>query len=303
MKAVRVNQWGQPITVDEAPQPVPASDEVLVRVRAASINPVDVFAAASYLKDMQQLPLTVGTDFAGDVVSVGADVTHVKVGDAVYGMIPMRGGAFAEYTVVKGNEVARKPQSLNYEQAAAVPLTALSAYQTLVEFAQVKSGERVLIHGAAGATGSFAVQLAKSKGAYVIANANPGKEAYLKELGVDEIINAQTQRFEDLVGTVNIVLNFASNDLQERSYNVLKSGGRYATAVGQPDQEEAARRDIRVLGAFTQPTVEHLTKLAQIIDAGELKVLVKRTFPLADVQDALQFQQSDKAPGKIVLTI
>ena len=109
MKAVRVNQWGQPITLDEAPQPAPTNGEVLVRVRAASINPVDGYVAASYLKDMQQLPLTVGTDFAGDVVSLGADVTHVKVGDAVYGMIPMRGGAFAEYAVVKGNEVARTP--------------------------------------------------------------------------------------------------------------------------------------------------------------------------------------------------
>ena len=121
MKAVRVNQWGQPLSVDEAPQPAPANDEVLVRVHAASINPVDVFAAASYLKDMQQLPLTVGTDFAGEVVSVGADVAHVKAGDQVYGMIPMRGGTYAEYVTAKGNELARKPRSLNFEQAAAVP--------------------------------------------------------------------------------------------------------------------------------------------------------------------------------------
>jgi NADPH:quinone reductase-like Zn-dependent oxidoreductase len=302
MKAVRVNQWGQPLSVDDVAQPAPGKDEVLVRVHAASINPVDVYAAGSYLKDVQQLPLTVGTDFAGEVVAAGADVTHVKPGDEVYGLIPMRGGAFAEYAVAKGSEVARKPRSVNYEQAAAVPLAALSAYQTLVEFAQVKPGDRVLIHGAAGAVGSFAVQMAKAKGAYVIAHANPGKEDYLKQLGADEIINAQAQKFED-AGPVDIVLNFANNDVQDRSYDVLKPGGRYATVVGQPDAAETERRGIRGQGIMTQANVDHLAELAKKIDAGELKVLVKRTFPLAQAAQALEFQTTDKAPGKIVLVI
>jgi NADPH:quinone reductase-like Zn-dependent oxidoreductase len=192
MKAVRVNQYGQPVQVEDIPQPTPGKDEVLVRVHAASLNPVDSFWIAGYLQAMQQLPLTPGTDFAGEVVSAGADVTHVKPGDAVYGMIPVRGGAFAEYAVPKGHEVALKPRSLNYEQAAAVPLTALAAWQTLINFAQVQSGERVLILGAGGSVGSFGVQLAKDKGATVIACDLPGKGAFLQELGADEIIDRKS---------------------------------------------------------------------------------------------------------------
>ena len=133
MKAVRVKEWGQPLQIEELERPNPASDEVLVRVHAAGVNPVDVGTAAGYLKEMLTAPHTLGTDFAGEVVEVGTDVTHVKPGDAVYGFIPMRGGTFAEFVAVKGSEVARKPQSLTFEQAAAVPLVGLSAWQTLFE--------------------------------------------------------------------------------------------------------------------------------------------------------------------------
>ncbi len=303
MKAVRVNQWGQPVQVEEIPQPTPQRDEVLVRVRAASLNPVDVYSVAGMLQAMQQLPFIPGTDFAGEVVAVGSEVKHVKPGDAVYGMIPLRGGVFAEYAAPKGNEVAQKPESLDYVQASAVPLTALAAWQTLIDSAQVKSGERVLIHGAAGSVGSFAVQLAKDRGAYVIASDLPGREALLQELGADEIINAQTQRFEDAVGKVDVVLNYASPDLLERSYSVLKPGGRYATTVGQPDQEQAERLGIRSTGIVTQPTIDHLTQLARLIDAGKLKVFIERTYPLEEAQAALEYRQTGTAKGKVVLTL
>ena len=303
MKAVRVNQWGQPVQVEEIPQPTPQRDEVLVRVRAASLNPVDVYSVAGMLQAMQQLPFIPGTDFAGEVVAVGSEVKHVKPGDAVYGMIPLRGGVFAEYAAPKGNEVAQKPESLDYVQASAVPLTALAAWQTLIDSAQVKSGERVLIHGAAGSVGSFAVQLAKDRGAYVIASDLPGREALLQGLGADEIINAQTQRFEDAVGKVDVVLNYASPDLLERSYSVLKPGGRYATTVGQPDQEQAERLGIRSTGIVTQPTIDNLTQLARLIDAGKLKVFIERTYPLEEAQAALEYRQTGTAKGKVVLTL
>jgi NADPH:quinone reductase-like Zn-dependent oxidoreductase len=303
MKAVRINQWGQPVQLEDVPQPTPNSDEVLVRVHAASINPVDSFVAAGYLQSMLSVPLTPGTDFAGEVVSVGADVQHVKAGDAVYGMIPIRGGAFAEYAAPKAHEVALKPQSLDYVQAAAVPLAALAAWQTLFDLAQLQSGERVLIHGAGGAVGSYAVQLAKDKGAYAIGSDIPEKAGFLQQLGVDQIINAQTQRFEDVVSDVDVVLNYASADLLERSYNVLKPGGRYATTFEQPPQEEAERRGIRAYGVFTQPTVDHLTALAQVIDAGKVNVFVNRTFPVGEAQAALEYRQTGTTPGKIVLTL
>lgn len=303
MKAVRINQWGQPMQVDNVAQPTPGSDEVLVRVHAASLNPVDSFAALGYVQAMQTLPLTLGTDFAGEVVAVGADVTHVKAGDAVYGMIPIRGGAFAEYALPKAKEVALKPTSLTYHQAAAVPLSAVAAWQSLFELAQVQSGERVLIHGAGGSVGSFAVQFAKNKGAYVIAVDLPEKATFLNQLVVDQFIDAQAQQFENIAKDVDVVLNFANDALVERSFGVLKSGGRYVTTLQKPTSEEAAKRGIRVEAAFAQPTPDTLSQIAALIDAGTVKVLVQRQFPLDEVQAAFDYRQSATSPGKVVLSI
>jgi NADPH:quinone reductase-like Zn-dependent oxidoreductase len=230
-------------------------------------------------------------------------VTHVKAGDAVYGMIPIRGGAFAEYATPKGHELALKPQSLDYEQAAAVPLASLAAWQTLIDFAKVQDGERVLILGAAGNVGSVAVQLAKQNGAYVIACDLAGRENFLLELGADELIDAGTQKFEEQVKDIDIVLNYASADLLERAYSVIKSGGRYATTFGQPDPVEAELHGIRSFGVFTQPTVEHLTRLANMIDANKLKVFVQNTFPLDATQAALNYRLPAGQAGKVVLTV
>jgi NADPH:quinone reductase-like Zn-dependent oxidoreductase len=303
MKATRINQWGQSPQIEDVLQPVPARDEVLVRIHSASLNPVDSYCIAGYFQTMQQLPFTPGTDFSGDVVSIGADITHVKPGDAVFGMIPIRGGAFAEYAVPKANEVAAKPQSLDYQQASAVPLAVLAAWQTLIDFAQVQSGERVLILGAGGSVGSFAVQLAKNKGAIVITSDLPGKETFLQSLGVDQIINAATTKFENVVGKVDIVLNYATPELQEASYSVLNPGGRYATGFAQPSQEEADRLGIRAFGVATHPTIEHLRQVAQMVDAGKLKVFVQRVFPLDEIQKALAYRQTVTQPGKVVLSI
>ena len=303
MKAVRINQWGEPLQVADIPQPTPGNDEVLVRVHAASLNPVDSSVVAGYLQSMLSVPMTAGTDFAGEVVSVGADVTHVKPGDAVYGMIPLRGGAFAEYATPKENEVGHKPASLDYIQASAVPLSALAAWQSLVELAQLQEGERVLIQGAGGSVGSFAVQLAKDKGAYVIASDLAAKKEFLQELGADQIIDAQAEPFEDIVEPVDVVLNFATAELVQRCYTVLKSGGRYVTTLQQPPQEEAEQLGIRSLAAFVQPTPVHLAEVASLIDAGKLKVLVSDIFPLHEAQAALERRQTMTDPGKVVLKV
>lgn len=162
MKAVRVNEWAQPITIEEIAQPTPAVDEVLVRVHAASVNPVDRMIAAGYLQMMYHAPMTLGTDFAGEIVAVGSDVQQLKAGDVVYGMSG-NSGAFAEYAAVKAAGTAPKPRTLDATQAAAVPLAALTAWQTLFDVAQLQSGERILILGAGGGVGAFAVQLAKTK--------------------------------------------------------------------------------------------------------------------------------------------
>jgi NADPH:quinone reductase-like Zn-dependent oxidoreductase len=302
MKAVRINEWGQPVQIEEIPQPTPNNDEVLVRVRAASINPVDRSVIAGYLQSMLSVPMTAGTDFAGEVVAAGAQVTHVKPGDAVYGFVPIRGGTFAEYAVVKANEVALKPETLDYVQAAAVPLVALTAWQALFDLAQLQSDERVLIHGTTGGVGSFAVQFAKEKDVYVIGTGSPEKAAFGQALGVDQYINYQEQRFEEVVRDVDVVLDTVGGDSVERAYAVLKPGGRLVTTAAQPPQEEAPH-DIRVYGAFTQPTVNHLAMMAELIDTGKVKVFVSRIFPMEEAQAALALAQQRETPGKVVCTI
>src|SRR4051812_21812894 len=213
MKAARINEWGAPVSIEDIPQPTPASDEVLVRVRAASLNRVDLGVVAGYLQQMLSVPMTPGTDFAGDVVSVGENVSHVGPGDAVYGFVPLRGGTFAEYAVAKANEVARKPTSLDYVHAAAVPLVATTAWQSLFDLAQLQGGERLLVQGAGGGVGSFAVQTAKERGAYVIGVAGPQKESFVREIGADEHINHQEQRFEEAAGPVDVVLDTVGGDV------------------------------------------------------------------------------------------
>jgi NADPH:quinone reductase-like Zn-dependent oxidoreductase len=302
MKAVRINEWGQPVQIEELPRPTPANDEVLVRVHAASVNPVDGAIAAGYMKMMYTAPHTLGTDFAGEVVSVGAEIQHVKPGDSVYGANLNR-GTFAQYVVVKSAGVARKPGSIDYVQAAAVPLAGLSAWQALFNLAKLQGDERILIHGAGGGVGSFAVQLAKDKGAYVIGHARANKAKFLRQLGVDEFIDAESQRFEDVVGTVDIVLDTIGGEFVERSFNVLKAGGCFVTVAARPPEDAGKDRGIVAMGHFTQPTVEELTKLAEAIDAGKLMVFVRRTFPLEETQIALFDKPQDGAPGKVVITI
>jgi NADPH:quinone reductase-like Zn-dependent oxidoreductase len=236
------------------------------------------------------------------VVAVGSGIQHVQPGDGVYGMLMNRGG-FAEYAIAEQREVARKPRSLDFSQAAAVPVTALTAWQTLFDLAQLQSGERLLIHGAAGGIGTYAVQLAKQKGAYVIGNDRADKEGYLRELGVDRALDARTQRLQDAIGTVDVVLDLVGGDMVQRSLDVLGRGGRYVTPAGQPPEEEAARRGIQAHGTFTQPTVRDLTSIAEQIDAGNLRVVVSRTFPLEQAQAALDFKEEGETYGKVVITV
>lgn len=304
MKAVRVNAWQQPLQIEDLPQPTPQSDEVLIRVHAASLNPFDTAVLAGYMSFMLTPPLTLGTDFAGEVVAVGADIKHIALGDAVYGLVPMHSGTFAEFTIAKAHEITHKPRSLDYIHAAALPLASMAAWLTLFDKAQLQRGERVLIHGAAGTVGSLAVQLAKGQGAYVYGTDIPEKAQFIQGLGIDRFINAQAERFEDIVTDVVIVLDYVGGEYLERSYNALKPGGRYVTSlVGDTPQDEPVRRGIRSFGLAAYPQADVLAKVAELVDTGKLKVFVNRTFPLADVAAAMDFRLKTTAPGKIVLTI
>lgn len=300
MKAARIHQWGQPAQLEDVPKPTPANDEVLVRVQAASVNPVDNMIAAGYLQSMFSTPTTLGTDFAGEVEAVGEGVNHVQPGDAVYGM-GTGAGTFAEHAIVKAPGVAHKPRSLDDVHAAAAPLAGLTALQTLFNMAQIQPGERVLIYGAAGGVGIFAVQLAKAHGAHVIAADRADKAGFLRELGADEVVDSEQSG--DALEPVDVALDLIGGDFVERSFKALKRGGRYVTPAGQPSEEDAARRGIQAYSTFTQPTVEDLNRLAEQIDAGKVKVFISRTFPLADIQEALAHKQEASTQGKIVVTV
>lgn len=304
MKAIRVNEWGKPVQLEDVPQPQPANDEVLVRVHAASINPVDAAVLAGYMSFMATPPLTLGSDFSGEVVAVGKEVTHVKPGDAVYGVVPLRSGTFSEYATPKVNEVALKPKSLDHIYASTIPLPSMAAWQALFEHGQFKAGERVLIHGVAGNVGGLAAQFAKSKDAYVYGTDIPEKASHVAGLGIDRFIDVKSERFEDVVENVDVVLDFIGGEFLERSYTVLKSGGRYVTALMmQPPQEEAEKRGFQSTGFGAQPRADLLAQIADLVDAGKLKVFVNRTFPLAEAQAALDYRLTTKAPGKVVLTV
>src|SRR6266545_6247504 len=304
MRAIRINEWGKPVELEDIPQPIPGDDEVLVRIHAASINPFDVAVVAGYLSFMATAPLTVGTDFAGEVVEVGKDVTNLKPGDEVYGMVVLHSGTFAEYATPKAHEVALKPKSLDYVQAAAVPLAATAAWQTLFDVANLQGGERLLIQGVGGSVGTYALQFAKSAGAYVYGTDIPERAELVKKLGIDCYVNHKVERVEDVAKDVDVVLDLVGGNAMEQSYNVLKPSGRYVTTlVMQPPQDEAERRGIHSFGFGAQSKAELLTKFAELIDNDKLQVFINRTFPLEQAQEAMEFRGKTPIPGKVVLNI
>ncbi|MBN1372702.1 MAG: NADP-dependent oxidoreductase [Anaerolineaceae bacterium] len=304
MKAARLNAWGQPTQLEDVPRPTPAGDEVLVRVHAASINPLDAAVQAGYLQGYVSVPLTLGTDFAGEVVETGAEVRHVRPGDAVYGLVPMHSGSFAEYVVAKANEVTHKPETLDFVQAAGTPLASLAAYQSLFDLGQAKQGERVLIIGAGGAVGGCAVQLARDLGAVVYAVDLPERGAHVRALGVEHFIDCKAERYEDAAGSVDLVLDFVGGENMQRSLALLPAGGRYVTSLMMPSApEEAGQRGIKAVGLATQPRVDHLDDLARRIDSGRVKIFINRTFSLDAVNEALAYRMGADQPGKIVLAV
>ena len=303
MRAVRLDQWGEPVHVEELERPEPGSDEVLVHVRAASVNPVDRAIASGYLAGYANVPMTMGTDFAGEVVAVGEDVSHVQPGDEVFGIVVMRGGTFADYLLVKGDEVALKPESLDFVSAGAVPLAGLTAWQTLFELAQIQPDERVLIHGAGGSVGSFAIQLAKEAGAYVIASVLADRADFVKELGADEVILSDLVEFEDVASDVDVVIDLVGGNMVERSLNVCGPGARCYSAAAFIGPDLGEPHGILTSGVAAHPSVENLTQLAERFDDGRLVVHVDQTFPLEETQQAMMYSSLTSKPTKVVIII
>lgn len=304
MKAVRIQKYGGPevLTVDEVSQPEPGAGEMLVRVHAAGVNPADWKIRAGLFKDFMPLdfPATLGFDFAGEVERAGAGVTSFKEGDQVYGTAI---GTYAEYVIARIAEVALKPALMSYEEAASVPVAAQTAWQALFDVGGLTAGKKVLIHGAAGGVGSFAVQLAKSRGVYVFGTGSGGNQAYLRQLGVDEPIDYQKAKFEDVAHDVDVVFDTQGGETQQRSWQVLKRGGVLVSIVEPPSEEEAAKHAAKGVFLGRHPSAEQLVEIAKLADAGKFKTRVDTVMQLADVRRAHELSQTGHARGKIVLAV
>jgi len=308
MKAVRIHTYGGPqvLKYEDAPRPQPQAGEVLVRVHAAAVNPVDWNVREGHMKDFwpHKFPLILGWDLSGVVEELATGASRFKIGDEVYSVPdPTRNGAYADYIVVRESELAFKPNSLHHIQAAAAPLAALTAWQSLFDTAQLQPGQRVLIHAGSGGVGHFAVQLAKWKGAYVIATASTKNQELLRELGADETVDYTRQRFEDVARKIDTVLDPIGGDTQERSWQVLKKGGILLSVVQLPSADKAKALGIQAVFVASHPNGAELAKIAELIDSGDLKPIVNRILPLSETRRAHELSQTGHIHGKIVLRV
>jgi NADPH:quinone reductase-like Zn-dependent oxidoreductase len=308
MKCVCIYHYGGPevLSFTEAPRPRCGPGELLVQVHAAGVNPVDWKIREGHLAGMlaHTFPLVLGWDVSGVVGSTGPGTTRLKIGDEVFSRPDiLRDGAYAEFIVIRESEVALKPRSLDHVHAAALPLAGLAAWQSLVEAAQLAPGQRVLIHAAAGGVGSLAVQLAKARGAHVIGTASARNHDFLRDLGVDEIIDYEHMRFEDLALAMDVVLDTIGGDTQERSWKTLKRGGILVSLASPPSAETAAKLGLRQAFVFVQPQAGQLEALAKLVEAGKLKSIVGTVLPLAEATRAHALSQGGHTLGKIVLQI
>jgi NADPH:quinone reductase-like Zn-dependent oxidoreductase len=305
MKAVRIAKFGGPdvLKLDDLPIPQPQGGEFLVKVEAASVNPIDykIREGATPFVRADNLPYRMGRDVSGTVTAAGAGASDFKAGDAIYALVEQ--GGYAEYAIVKATGSARKPASVDHIAAAAVPLAGLTAWQGLFRHGGLKSGQRVLIQGGSGGVGHFAIQFAKAKGAYVITTAAGANITFVRSLGADEAIDYQKQRFEDVVHDVDLVYDLVGGDTQERSFGVLKKGGVLVSTLAEPDQERAKARGVRAMRHSMEASAAELGEIAKLIDAGKVKPKVSKTFALAEAAKAQQFLAEEHPEGKVVLRI
>jgi NADPH:quinone reductase-like Zn-dependent oxidoreductase len=291
MKAIRIHRFGGPevLQLEDVPVPRPASEQVLVRVFAAGVNPVDWKIREGRLGQFP-LPAIIGTDFSGEVEALGPAAEQFRVGEHVFGVVADESGSYAEFAVAPVSEIAPIPSGLSHAEAAALPIASLTAWQALFDKAQLKPGQRVLIHAAAGGVGSFAVQFAKWKRAYVLGTASAEHAAFVRQLGANEVIDYRATRFEGVARDVDVVLDTIGGQTQERSWKVLKKGGVLVSIVQPPDPGLAAAFGVQ--GAFLicdHKRPDELAQIAEFVSKGEIDVFVSTVLPLSEARKAQEF--------------
>jgi NADPH:quinone reductase-like Zn-dependent oxidoreductase len=308
MAAVVIREFGGPevLQVGEVPRPSPGPGEILVRVHAAAINPVDTQARAHGDRSVAhvQLPYVPGFDVSGVVAEVGEGVTRYAPGDEVYAMLHLRrGGAYAEYAIVLDAEAAPKPARASHADAASLPMVALTSWQALFDTADLQPGETVLIHAGAGGVGSVAVQLAKWRGARVIATASQRNHAFLRSLGADVVIDYTTQRFEDVAREVDVVLDPIGGETQVRSLDTLRDGGRLVGLLGLTRAAQDPDRGIQTTAILVDPDSTQLARIAALVDDGHVRPVVSHVFTLDQAPEAHRQSETRRTRGKIVLEV
>ncbi|PFO48374.1 NADP-dependent oxidoreductase [Bacillus cereus] len=331
MKAMIIDRYGKvPMRMAEVPTPEINGYEVLAEIHAASINPIDFKIRDGKVKMLlkYEMPLILGNDFSGVIVKVGSQVTRFKVGDAIYAR-PRKNkiGTFAEYIAIHEDDIALKPKNLSFEEAASIPLVGLTSYQALHDVMHLQKGQKILIHAGSGGVGTFAIQLAKIMGATVTTTASEAGSDLVKSLGADQIINYKTEKFEEILKNYDAVFDTIGGTTLEKSFNIIKSGGNIVSVSGMPNARfgkefgsgffktllfSLASKKLTALEKkhnaqysflFMKPSGDRLRTIANYIEAGKIKPVIDRVFPFEDAQKAMEYSESGRAKGKIIVKI
>lgn len=308
MRAIQIDQYGTAdvLHIKDIPKPSLQSNEILVAVHYSGVNPIDIKVRSGLTQHEipKIFPFIPGWELSGIVEQVGSSVTGIKKSDEVYSMPNFQqGGSYAEFISINENEVARKPESISFAQAAAIPMVAGAAYTCLIKVAKIKAGQKILIHGAAGAVDSFAVQIAKNEGTYVIGTASGEGIHFLQSLGADEIIDYTKEDFTGGVKDVDLVLDLVGGETQIKSFSVIKKGGQLISITMPPSKEKAESAGITAAFVFTTPDPKMLQEIAGMIDNGKLKVNTPKIILLNEAKKAHEMIENKTAKGKIVLDV
>ncbi|ULT54607.1 NADP-dependent oxidoreductase [Neobacillus drentensis] len=310
MKAIVIEQYGgkEQLKEKEMDQPIPGDNQVIVKLHATSINPIDWKLREGYLKAMMpfEFPIILGWDAAGVIEAVGNKVDQFKIGDRVFARPDTTNrGTYAEFTTVDAHLLAKIPDNISFDEAACVPLAGLTAWQCLFDFGEVKKGDKVLIHAGAGGVGTFAIQFAKNAGAYVATTGGTSNVEFLKSLGADEVIDYKKENFESILTNFDFVLDSLGGEIQEKSFFILKEGGKLVSIVSEPNQQKAKEKGIKAGIVWLVPNGEQLAHIGGLLERDKAKVIIGHKYPLTEtaIREAHALSETHHAKGKIVIQI